>query len=106
MNRINQTYLMLIVSAFTFFGLSAIHNASYFTNFFGENKIELTIVNEEESESSNEVEVKEAKSYQNFDSKDFANTQFNNSTSIAFQELLLHESTHFFEVSTPPPELL
>lgn len=95
---------MLVVSAFTFFGLSAIQNISYFTNLFGETKIQVTIANEEENESANEG--KEAKGNELEKDYNFAIFQHNKSTSTAFQELLLIEFCTFSEVSTPPPEFV
>ena len=95
---------MLFISAFTFFGLSAIQNISYFTTFFGEAKIQLIIETEEENEGANEV--KEIKGNQLYQDNDLAIFQYDNLTSTAFHKHQLIKLVDFSEVSTPPPELV
>lgn len=96
---------MLLVSAFTFFGLSALQNLSYFTDFLGDVKITVNISTQEEEESETKTsnEVKELKNKNsNYQSK-LALFCLN---SLAFKVYSLKHSTAFLEVVTPPPKLI
>jgi len=96
---------MLLVTCFTFFGLSAIQNLSYFTNAFDGQKICVNInEQEEENETSNNEEVKEAK--EKFDDRQWVNLiAYANAVKVLTER---HQafcpSAAFIEVATPPPE--
>lgn len=98
------TYFMLVITAYTFIGLSTLQNISYFTDWMGDVKVTLSITaSEEESETSISNEVKEV--LHNERNK-FALIQYN---TILNLELVNHKNIPeeaFCEVLTPPPEQL
>ena len=97
---------MLFVSAFTFFGLSALQNISYFTDFFGDVTITVNIsMQEEENETSTSNEVKESKSKNNNTLSNLSLIYLNTLNSLAFQVHSLKHSSTVLEVATPPPKL-
>lgn len=98
---------MLLVSTFTFFGLSGIQNLSYFTDLLGDQRITINLnASEEENETSNNEEVKEAKE------KDANKLGGRLMMSTSALQQLASKDRHsipdpaFREVSTPPPEVL
>lgn len=98
---------MLVVTAFTFFGLSALQNISFFTNLLDGKAISINITaEEEENEASNNEEVKEVMEKLDF-REDFRNflKRANSTHSLAFQDhsLILHNG--YLEVVTPPPQV-
>jgi hypothetical protein len=101
------TYFMLVITAYTFIGLSTLQNISYFTDWMGDVKITLSITaSEEESETSNSSEVKEVKEVFHNERNKFALEQYN---TILNLELTNHKNIPeeaFCEVLTPPPERL
>ncbi|MEQ8625489.1 MAG: hypothetical protein RJQ00_03640 [Vicingaceae bacterium] len=102
-----KTYFMLFVSAFTFFGLSALQNISYFTDFFGDIKITVNITTQEEENettNSNNEESKESKCKNGNGLGSLSINHTNRLSSIAIQKHLLRHSTTILEVATPPPE--
>lgn len=96
---------MLMVTCFTFFGLSTIQNLSYFTDFFDGQKISMNLnAQEEENETSNEEEAKEVK--EKFDNR-------NKGYQLAYESYMKVQAERhqtfgiasaFIEVATPPPE--
>lgn len=106
MKFITKTYLMLLVSTFTFFGLSAIQSISYFTNFLGEQCITINVVAQEEENETSNNEVKEAKEAFEKQSAELLLERCNSYHAIAFLHHSLAIENGFSEVSTPPPELL
>lgn len=97
---------MLLVSSFTFFGLSILQNISQFTDFFGDTEISFTMVmtNEEENETNTNNEVKEKSG------KEYLSSSYLATCYIEAQELLKYRShqlryiKYYLEVPTPPPE--
>lgn len=95
---------MLLVSAFTFFGLSALQNLSYFTDFLGDVRITVNIsTQEEENETKTSNEVKELK---NKNSNNQSRLALICLSSLSFKVHSLKHSTAFLEVVTPPPKLI
>ncbi|MAY85042.1 MAG: hypothetical protein CMP59_13010 [Flavobacteriales bacterium] len=96
---------MLLVTFFTFFGLSAIQNLSYFTELFDGQKIAVNLnVQEEENETSNNEEAKEVK--EKYDGKQKVD-QFAYESSVKVREerhKAFCPSAAYIEVATPPPE--
>ncbi len=101
------TYFMLLITAYTFIGLSTLQNISYFTEWMGDVKITLSITaSEEESETSNSSEVKEVKEVFHNERNKSVLSQYN---TILNLELVNHKNIPeeaFCEVLTPPPERL
>ena len=98
---------MLFVTAFTFFGLPALQNISYFTDFFGDFKVTVNIAaQEEENETtnSNNEEAKESKSKNNNSLSSLSLYHTKTLKSLAIQKHLLRHSSAIIEVATPPPE--
>lgn len=96
---------MLLVSGFTFFGVSAIQNLSCFTEVFDDLKVSLSLnAQEEENETSNNEEVNEVKE------KLDKNTRL---IQLAYEEEMkvrearqeiIFPSSAFVDVITPPPQ--
>jgi predicted aminopeptidase len=96
---------MLLVTCFTFFGLSAIQSLSYFSKLFDGHKIVLNInAQEEENETSNNEEAKAAKEKLDRYAKI---RQFAIQASLrlgTFDKHIFFPSAAYIEVITPPPE--
>ena len=101
---ISKTYIMLIVSAFTFFGLSALQNVSHFTDWFGDVKIVFNLTNEEEESEESSKEVKEVKEKLVSGAMQFSLQlmQLRSFGKWKIKSLLLDEG--YFEIISPPPE--
>ncbi|KAA3650740.1 MAG: hypothetical protein DWP98_03995 [Bacteroidetes bacterium] len=97
---------MLIVSAFTFFGLSALQNISYFTDYFGDIKITINITTQEEENETQSSEVKEVKSKVASVLNSLAISGYNQTNAIAFKSNSLKLSKGHLKVTTPPPEAI
>lgn len=96
---------MLLVSGFTFFGLSSIQYLSYCTDLFGDLKISFNISTQEEENETSNNEVQEVKEKLNTAYSVFAIYSCNNSNAIAWNEHILKLHNGFSEVATPPPRL-
>jgi len=98
---------MLLVTLFTFFGLSAIQNLSYFSSLLGDVKICVSFMNEEEeNENSNNEEVKEIKEKIDDKRTDHSLSQIYERLQLMHRSPTLKTLTIFNEVSTPPPEVI
>lgn len=96
---------MLLVTCFTFFGLSAIQNLSYFSKLFDGDKISLNInAEEEENKGSNEKEVTEVKENLHRSSKISKSAYEGKIKVCASRHRNSSFSASFIEVITPPPE--
>lgn len=95
---------MLLVSGFTFFGLSMLQNMASFTDFFGDTKISFTVVmsSEEENETTNTNEVKE--NYAKHNNGSLSDEFLQKSKQLKFYTSQACEIIYFKEVPTPPPE--
>jgi hypothetical protein len=96
---------MLLVSAFTFFGLSALQNVSYFTNLFGDVKITINITAQEEENETSNNEVKEIQSKISAQEDSFAINKCNISNAISYRGYSSKTLKGFLEVATPPPRI-
>jgi hypothetical protein len=96
---------MLVISAFTFFGLSALQNLSYFTNVFGETKITINISAQEEENETTNSEVKEVKAQIKSNHKGLITSKCNAAHLLAFHHHNFKLNSGYLEVVTPPPEL-
>lgn len=106
MKFITKTYLMLLVSTFTFFGLSAIQSLSYFTNFLGEQRITINVAAQEEENETSNNEVKEAKEAFEKQAENFLEIQYSARHLTAFHRYFHKWDFDFIEVATPPPEYI
>src|SRR5690554_3095061 len=97
---------MLIVSGFTFFGLSILQNVSEFTDFFGDTEISFTMVmtNEEENETNTNNEVKEKSGKEYYSSNYHANCYLESKELLKYLSHQLNYNRYYLEVPTPPPE--
>ena len=95
---------MLLVSAFTFFGLSGIQNISHFTDWLGEIKITFNLTSEEEESEESSNEVKEVKEKLVSGAIQYALQlqQLNAISNWETKSLLLNKG--YFEIFSPPPE--
>lgn len=90
---------MLVLSVFSFIGLSGIQSLSY---MFDGSKIDISLTLEEESETKTNEES-EIKSEKEIVNHSFAIEEQNHSVATAFQNHLFSLSNPVFEVATPPP---
>lgn len=92
---------MLVLSLFSFVGLSGIQSLSY---FFDGSKFAINFNIEEESETktSEESEVKCEKEIVNYS---FVIQDQDHFFATAYHNHLFSLSNHFIEVATPPPEV-
>jgi|SRR5690554_8139179 len=98
---------MLLMTVYTFMGLSTLQNISYFTDWMGDVTIKLNITaSEEESETSNSNEVKEVKEVLFNHRNKLAISQYNNVLNLEFSNHRSLPEEAFSEVITPPPELV
>jgi hypothetical protein len=96
---------MLLVSGFTFFGLSGIQSLSYYTDLFGDLNISFNLTAQEEENETSNNEVQEVKEKLSTAYRELAIYSCNISNAIAWNEHVLKLHNGFFEVATPPPRL-
>ena len=97
-------YFMLLMTVYTFMGLSTLQNISYFTNWMGDVTIKLNITaSEEESETSNSNEVKEVKEVLFNHRNKLAISQYNNVLNLEFSNHKSYDlfGTFKFDMSLP-----
>lgn len=97
---------MLLVSTFTFFGLSALQSLSYFTSLLGDQKITLNIAAQEEENETSNKEVKEVKEAFEKQSAHYMSLNCSAIHHTAYHRHIQKWEHDFIEVATPPPELI
>jgi hypothetical protein len=102
MKAFANTYFMLLVTGFTFFGLSSIQSVSFFSDFFGESKIVIELNSEEENEVTVEIKVIEGELVERRNG--WSLFQCDQLNFLAFHRAKSIFPAHYLEVSTPPPE--
>ena len=95
---------MLLVSVFTFFGLSALQNISYFTELFGDVKITINITAQEEENETSNNEVKEIQDKVSQQKDSFAVNQYNIASAVSLHRHADKLSEGYTKVATPPPK--
>lgn len=91
---------MLVLSLFSFVGLSGVQSLSYLFNG-AKFTINLNIEEESETKTSEESEVKSEKEVVNYN---FVIQEQDHFFATAYHNHLFSLSKHFIEVATPPPE--
>lgn len=102
----SKTYLMLLVSVFTFFGLSGIQNISYFTDWMGDVKISFNVTAEEEENEGSSNEIKEVKEKLVTGSTRFSLQYIYSEAFCGFKSDFLTLHKGYLEVFSPPPEMM
>lgn len=92
---------MLLISAFTFVGLSAIQNISYFSDVFGEVKITINLSSQEEENETSSNEVKESVYKTALKSSNLFSLTKNK---LLEMNTFLKLDNGYFEILSPPPK--
>lgn len=95
--KLNANFIFVFVLAiYTFFGVSLLQGALYFTNLGNEVEINLTLSSEEELQEENKVKFHYVTNHYNLEILEL--------TKQFYKAINISSITHFAEIPTPPPE--